>query len=95
MTHVYVDVLMWVFTLTFLVVGELDQHIKLIESITPSRVNTFMQRNDESVSGLVEVFVWLTVVCRVNLSHLNSRTLQARMIVLRSIVHLTRVAGFG
>jgi len=50
--------------------GRLDQHIRLLESIPPSRANPFTGSEDESVSGMVVGVV--RSMCKVDLSHLDS-----------------------
>jgi hypothetical protein len=59
------------FSPTLVVECRLNQHIRPLESIPPSQVNSFTRSEDESVSEMVAGVV-LHLACRVDLSCLDS-----------------------
>ena len=78
------------FSPTLVVKGGIDQHIRLLESIPPSRVNPFTRSGEESVSEMVVGVVHSA--CRVDLSRLDSGALQ---MVSEPISAATGVCGSG
>ena len=64
MSHAYINVRLCEFNPTLVVEGGLDQYIRFLEYMTPSRINPFTRSEDKNVNGLVVMYSSLIVWTR-------------------------------